>query len=49
MLFKSASKQDAPRCVCIKLDSKEYKENRAILKEYDGCAKYATKCVIEKT
>lgn len=46
-LFDNTSKQD-PRCACVKLDSKVYEENRAMLKEYDGCAKYATKCVMEK-
>lgn len=48
MLFDSVSKQGTPRCACVKLDSKEYEETRAMLREYDGCAKYATKCVLNK-
>lgn len=47
MLFESTSEQGAPRCACVKLDSKEYEENKAMLKEYDGCAKHATKCILE--
>ncbi|EZA62443.1 hypothetical protein DMN91_004014 [Ooceraea biroi] len=46
MLFESANKQAASRCACVQLDSKEYEENIAMLKEYDGCEKHATKCVL---
>ncbi|XP_032675761.1 neuferricin [Odontomachus brunneus] len=46
MLFETASMQ-SPRCACVKLDSKEYKENKAMLSEYDNCAKHATKCIVQ--
>ncbi|XP_019697221.1 neuferricin isoform X2 [Harpegnathos saltator] len=45
MLFETANMPS--RCACIKLDSKEYEENKAMLREYNGCAKYATKCIVE--
>ena len=44
MFFETA--QGSSRCTCIKLDSKEYEENKARFKEYDGCDKYATKCTL---
>ncbi|XP_011059514.1 PREDICTED: neuferricin [Acromyrmex echinatior] len=44
MFFETA--QSSSRCTCIKLDSKEYEENKARFKEYDGCDKYATKCIL---
>lgn len=47
MLFETTSVQGASRCACVNLDSKEYEENKARVKEYDGCAKYATKCVVQ--
>lgn len=46
MLFETANMQSS-RCACVKLDSKEYDENKAMLKEYDGCAKHATKCIVQ--
>lgn len=47
MLFETASTQSTSRCACVKLDSMEYEENKAMLREYNGCAKYETKCVLE--
>ncbi|KMQ96748.1 cytochrome b5 domain-containing protein 2 [Lasius niger] len=49
MLFETASTQSTSRCACVKLDSMEYEENKAMLREYNGCAKYETKCVLETT
>jgi len=46
MFFKTPGAQGTARCTCVKLDSKEYEENKARFKEYDGCEKYATKCVL---
>lgn len=46
MLFETVSAQ-SPRCACINLKSKEYEENRALLREYNGCTKYATKCIVK--
>lgn len=45
MLFETAGAQSSSRCICVKLDSTEYEENKARLREYDGCDKYATKCI----
>ncbi|XP_020293020.1 neuferricin isoform X1 [Pseudomyrmex gracilis] len=49
MLFETTSAQGASRCACVKLDSKEYEENKARLRQYDGCAKSATRCVVQMT
>ncbi|XP_014487753.1 PREDICTED: neuferricin [Dinoponera quadriceps] len=46
MFFETANMQSS-RCACVKLDSKEYEENKAMLREYIGCAKLATKCIVE--
>ncbi|XP_071560157.1 neuferricin [Temnothorax nylanderi] len=47
MLFETAGAQgSSSRCACVNLDSKEYEDNKARLREYDGCEKYATKCVL---
>lgn len=46
MLFETAGAKGTSRCTCVRLDSKEYKENKARFKEYDGCDKYATKCIL---
>lgn len=48
-LFETANTQSISRCVCVKLDSIEYEENKAMLREYNGCAKYKTKCVLKMT
>ncbi|XP_029660841.1 neuferricin [Formica exsecta] len=48
MLFETANTQSTSRCACVKLDSMEYEENKARLREYNGCAKYETKCVLKK-
>lgn len=48
MLFETAGAQGSYRCACIELNSKEYEENKARLREYDGCEKYATKCNVLK-
>lgn len=48
MLFETTNTQSASRCACVKLDSMEYEENKAMLREYNGCAKYETKCVLKK-
>ncbi|XP_011157017.1 neuferricin [Solenopsis invicta] len=47
MLFETAGAQGSSRCTCIRLDSKEYEENKARFREYDGCDKYATKCIVK--
>lgn len=49
MLFETASTQSTSRCACVKLDSIEYEENKTMLREYNGCAKYETKCVLKTT
>ncbi|XP_012233116.1 neuferricin isoform X2 [Linepithema humile] len=49
MLFENLDAQSTFRCACVKLDSKEYEENKAMLREYDGCAKDATKCIRKMT
>lgn len=49
MLFETANTQSTSRCACVKLDSTEYEENKAMLREYNGCAKYETKCVLKMT
>ncbi|XP_024890909.1 neuferricin [Temnothorax curvispinosus] len=47
ILFETAGAQgSSSRCACVNLDSKEYEDNKARLSEYDGCEKYATKCVL---
>ncbi|KAL0112207.1 hypothetical protein PUN28_011936 [Cardiocondyla obscurior] len=46
-LFETTNAQSSFRCACVKLDSKEYKENKARLRDYDGCEKYATRCVLK--
>jgi len=45
MLFENSNAQSTSRCACVKLDSKEYEENKAMLREYDGCAKNAIRCI----
>lgn len=47
ILFETAGVQGSSRCACVNLDSKEYEENKARLKEYDDCNKYATKCILK--
>ncbi|KAL6260620.1 hypothetical protein P5V15_008140 [Pogonomyrmex californicus] len=49
MLFETASTKSSSRCTCVNLNSKEYKENKAKFREYDGCDKFATKCILKTT
>lgn len=49
ILFENSDARSTSRCACVKLDSKEYEENKAMLREYDGCAKDEIKCIREVT
>lgn len=49
MLFETTNTQSTSRCACVNLDSMEYKENKAMLREYNGCEKYETKCIVKTT
>ncbi|KOC63837.1 Neuferricin [Habropoda laboriosa] len=46
MLFESPNSKQY-RCACVKLDSKEYKETKGMLKEYSQCPKTAIKCAVK--
>ncbi|KAJ8680208.1 hypothetical protein QAD02_015995 [Eretmocerus hayati] len=37
------------RCACIRLESKEYKENLGMIRVYDGCDENSTICMIKST
>ncbi|PBC31459.1 neuferricin [Apis cerana] len=46
MLFESPNSKEY-RCACVKLDSKEYKEFKGMLKEYPQCPKSSIKCAVK--
>ncbi|OAD58931.1 Neuferricin, partial [Eufriesea mexicana] len=46
MLFESYSPEKYT-CVCVELDSKEYKENKYMLREYAQCPKTSIKCAVK--
>ncbi|XP_006608475.1 neuferricin [Apis dorsata] len=46
MLFESPNSKEY-RCACVKLDSKEYKEFKGMLREYPQCPKSSIKCAVK--
>ncbi|XP_046484141.1 neuferricin isoform X1 [Neodiprion pinetum] len=47
MLFEPGSEQH--RCACVNLKSKEHEMHKGNLREYEGCAKGSTNCVIKNS
>ncbi|XP_031840833.1 neuferricin isoform X2 [Nomia melanderi] len=48
MIFESPDSQQS-RCVCVKLDSEEYKEAKNIFREYVDCPETSIKCTAKIT
>ncbi|KAG6795701.1 neuferricin [Apis mellifera caucasica] len=46
MLFESPNSKEY-RCACVKLDSKEYKEFKGMLRDYPQCPKSSIKCAVK--
>ena len=48
MLYESPGSKQY-RCICIRLDSKEFEEYKAIIQAYDGCDNDSIDCVVGNT